>query len=101
MVNDEYKQVDLSFVSVSLDIYKQLIENSNGLLMNCLEGFRDSYRVVIIKRYGEYDELRCLCVCEGIDKENRDKTLQVIIPIESVYYYEPGDVVDQKDLIVL
>lgn len=101
MESDKYKQVHLSFASVSLDIYKTLMENTNALLMNCLEGFRDSYRVVIVRRYGEHTDLRCLCVCEGIDKENRDKTLQVIIPIELAYYYKLGDVIDQKDLVVL
>lgn len=101
MENDGYKQVHLSFASVSLDIYKTLMENTNALLMNCLEGFRDSYRVVIVRRYSEHTDLRCLCVCEGIDKENRDKTLQVIIPIELAYYYKSGDVIDQKDLVVL
>lgn len=101
MENDKYRQIYLDFVSVSLDVYKTLMENTNALLMNCLEGFRDSYRVVIIRRYDEHSNLRCLCVCEGIDKENRDKTLQVIIPIELAYYYKLGDVIDQKDLVVL
>lgn len=100
MIKEEREQT-IHFAYVALDIYKHLIENSNTLLMNCLEGFRDSFRVVIIRNYGEDGNFHCLCVCEGIDKENRDKTLQVIIPIESVYYYKPGDVIDQKDLVVL
>lgn len=99
MVIDD-REVQIRFACVALDTYKDLIEKSNALLMNCLEGFRDTYRVVLLKSCYTASDFSCICICEGIDKENRDKTFEVVIPMKLLYFYEEGDIVDLSDLTV-